>query len=127
LSDRLLDLPDDDALADELAHVQLRETSPGVYRMDHSPDRHDDRAVALALGAHTLLNAPATRRLNPVDLTPFRSSTTQVAVLGEVDGHEVRHVPALGCALLRPGVEHRVNASTPSTSDVEGGSRPALL
>jgi hypothetical protein len=63
LSDRLLDLPDDDALADELAHVQLRETSPGVYRMDHSPDRHDDRAVALALGAHVLLDAPPRRTL----------------------------------------------------------------
>lgn len=63
LSDRLLDLPDDDALADELAHVQLRETSPGMYRLDHSPDQHDDRAVALALGAHTLLNAPPRRVL----------------------------------------------------------------
>jgi phage FluMu gp28-like protein len=63
LSDRLLDLPDDDALADELANVQLREMSPGVYRMDHSADRHDDRAVALALGAHTLLNTPPRRTL----------------------------------------------------------------
>lgn len=58
LRDRLLDLPDDEALVDELAAVRLRETSPGVYRMDHDPDRHDDRAVALALAAYHLLEAP---------------------------------------------------------------------
>ena len=63
LRDRLLDLPGDAELADELAHVQLRKTSPGVYRLDDSPDMHDDRASALALGAHTLLSAPTKRKL----------------------------------------------------------------
>jgi hypothetical protein len=53
LSDRLLDLPDDDALADELAHVQLRETSPGVYRMDHSADIGMTTAQLLSLLALT--------------------------------------------------------------------------
>jgi len=33
----------------------LRETSPGVRRMDHDPDKHDDWAIALALAAHRLL------------------------------------------------------------------------
>jgi len=59
LRDRALALPDDPELIDELAHVRLRETSPGVMRMDHDPDRHDDRAIALALGAVELLSAPA--------------------------------------------------------------------
>jgi hypothetical protein len=63
LDDRLLDLPDDDELAAALANVQLRESSPGVDRMEHSADAHDDRAVALAIGAHSLLNKPSARML----------------------------------------------------------------
>jgi phage terminase large subunit-like protein len=62
LRDRALALPDDPELLDELANVRLRETSPGVIRLDHDPDRHDDRAVALAMAANDLLNnmpAPA--------------------------------------------------------------------
>jgi len=50
-----LALPDDPELLDELANVRLRETSPGVLRLDHDPDRHDDRAIALALVATHLL------------------------------------------------------------------------
>jgi hypothetical protein len=56
LRNRALALPDDPALIDELANVRLREVSPGVFRMDHDPDQHDDRAVALALAAYELLN-----------------------------------------------------------------------
>lgn len=51
-------LPNDPELLDELLNVQLRETSPGVYRMDHDPDKHDDRAIALALASHELLSHP---------------------------------------------------------------------
>jgi phage terminase large subunit-like protein len=58
LRNRALALPDDPELLDELANVRLRETSPGVLRMDHDPDLHDDRAVALAMAAHTLLERP---------------------------------------------------------------------
>lgn len=56
LRDRALALPNDPELLDELANVRLRETSPGVLRMDHDPDKHDDRAIALAMAAHELLN-----------------------------------------------------------------------
>lgn len=59
IRDRLLALPDDPALLDELANVRLRETSPGVLRIDHDPDKHDDRAIALALAATHLLGRPA--------------------------------------------------------------------
>jgi hypothetical protein len=52
---RRLALPDDGDLLDELANLRLRETAPGVYRVDHDPDRHDDRAIALALAAHAIL------------------------------------------------------------------------
>jgi phage terminase large subunit-like protein len=54
IRDHRLALPDDDALVGELAHVRLRETSPGVLRLDHDPDKHDDRAVALGLAVHAL-------------------------------------------------------------------------
>ena len=49
IRDRVVALPADDELLDELAHVRLRESSPGVFRLDHDAGRHDDRAVALAL------------------------------------------------------------------------------
>lgn len=54
-----LALPDDPDLLDELANVRLRESSPGVYRLDHDPDKHDDRAVSLALAAWWLLEHSA--------------------------------------------------------------------
>ena len=53
---RLISLPDDPDLLDELRNVRLRETSPGVLRMDHDADQHDDRAIALALAASKLLD-----------------------------------------------------------------------
>jgi phage terminase large subunit-like protein len=62
LRNRQLALPDDDALLNELANVRLRETSPGVLRIDHDPDQHDDRAIALALAAQHLLERASLRR-----------------------------------------------------------------
>jgi hypothetical protein len=60
LRDRRLSLFDDTELLDELGNVRLRETSPGVLRMDHDPDRHDDRAIALSLAALALVENPVT-------------------------------------------------------------------
>ena len=61
LRNRALALPNDEALLDELANVRLRETTPGVYRLDHDPDQHDDRAIALGLAANQLLSKPIAR------------------------------------------------------------------
>jgi phage terminase large subunit-like protein len=58
IRDHALALPDDGELLEELANVRLRESAPGVVRMDHDPDKHDDRAVTLALAGHWLLNRP---------------------------------------------------------------------
>ncbi len=52
---RALKLPDDTELIDELSNVRLRETSPGVVRLDHDSGAHDDRAIGLALAAHRLM------------------------------------------------------------------------
>ncbi|HLY85725.1 MAG TPA: terminase large subunit [Gaiellaceae bacterium] len=48
LREHALRLPDDERLLDELRNVRLRESSPGVLRLDHDAGRHDDMAVALA-------------------------------------------------------------------------------
>ena len=59
IRDHALALPDDPELLDELRNVRLRETSPGVYRLDHDADKHDDRAIALALAVNHLMERPA--------------------------------------------------------------------
>jgi hypothetical protein len=59
LADQLLLLPADQDLVDELVNVRLRETAPGQYRIDHDPDKHDDRVISLALVAHRLAERPA--------------------------------------------------------------------
>ena len=71
LRDQALALPNDVELLDELANVRIRETSPGVFRLDHDPGRHDDRAIALALAATHLLretqHGPIVTAPNPWD------------------------------------------------------------
>lgn len=57
ISQRLIDLPADEGLLDELAHVKLVERLSGM-RLDHAYGRHDDRAVSIALAARRLLDAP---------------------------------------------------------------------
>jgi len=54
LRDHRLALPDDRELLDELLTVRLRESAPGVYRLDHDAGQHDDRAVSLGLAALAL-------------------------------------------------------------------------
>ncbi|MGE3194113.1 MAG: hypothetical protein AB7K08_11675 [Microbacteriaceae bacterium] len=54
LRDHRLALPDDAELLDELLTVRLRESAPGVYRLDHDAGNHDDRAVSLGLAALAL-------------------------------------------------------------------------
>jgi hypothetical protein len=84
LRDGLLALYPDDALLDELANIRLRETSPGLLRVDHDPDRHDDMAVALSFavvplvertistGTGTSLSGPAIPRgPGPVVAVPW--------------------------------------------------------
>lgn len=54
LKSHRLALPNDEDLLAELASVRLRETSPGVVRLDHDSGNHDDRAIALALAVEYL-------------------------------------------------------------------------
>lgn len=48
-------VPDFTELRTELLAVKLRETAPGVTRLDHSRAGHDDMAVCLGMAAHLLL------------------------------------------------------------------------
>jgi phage terminase large subunit-like protein len=52
---KALALPRDPDLIRELARVRLIETTPNVYRLDHDPREHNDRAIAIALAATTLM------------------------------------------------------------------------
>jgi phage terminase large subunit-like protein len=58
IRDHRLSLPDNEELIDELINVRLREVSPNVFRLDHDPDRHDDRATALSLALVDLATRP---------------------------------------------------------------------
>lgn len=51
---RMLTLPDDQLLRDELLAVRLRETSPNVMRIDHHSGGHDDQAIAVAMAVYEL-------------------------------------------------------------------------
>jgi hypothetical protein len=58
LRNQALALPDNPELLDELAALRLVEPSPGVLRVAHDPDRHDDRAIALGLAAQKIVGDP---------------------------------------------------------------------
>ena len=77
IREHALALPDDPDLIDELRNVRLRETSPGVYRLDHDRNRHDDRAVALALAASYLVS---TATAQPIRVSWFVPGTGRVVV-----------------------------------------------
>jgi hypothetical protein len=92
-----LALPDDPELLDELATVRLRESTPGVYRLDHDASGHDDRAVAPGLAALALtertegrgsITSAAGRRVEPRTNTdgrptlPLRSCEPQSGPAG---------------------------------------------
>jgi hypothetical protein len=112
LRERNLRLPDDPELLDELANVRLRETSPGVLRMDHDSGRHDDRAVALALACHRLVERAGED--SPIQVRTFvpqgrlprrgsaRGSLTPTDVMSMGVGQLRRH-GVLAAARERPG------------------------
>jgi len=58
LRNRLLHLPNDEDLLSELGNVRLKETTPGVVRLDHDAGSHDDQAVACGLAVVSLQTAP---------------------------------------------------------------------
>ena len=61
-------LPDDPGLIEELAAIRLQETSPGVLRLQHDSDKHDDQAIALALCAyHLVIHTPR----EPLPVVPW--------------------------------------------------------
>lgn len=53
----LITVPHTPALREELLRVRLRETTPGVTRLDHDPNGHDDQAVTLGMAAQLLLSS----------------------------------------------------------------------
>jgi phage terminase large subunit-like protein len=116
LRDRRIALPDDADLLDELANVRLRQTSPGVVRLDHDSDRHDDRAVAVALAAHQLADrgpvGPTTTSAQAARRTRFVSSVGESRPVSSVTprlsggSQQEKYLKAAGmdpCLLRRKG------------------------
>ncbi len=56
---RQIHIPDTPALREELLSVRLRETTPGVTRLDHDKGAHDDQAVVIGMATHMLLGEAA--------------------------------------------------------------------
>ncbi len=63
LRNRRLSLPHDNALIDELVNLRILESRPGKYKIEHDNNRHNDRAIAIALAAQHLLNTPPPRKI----------------------------------------------------------------
>lgn len=98
IRDRKVDLPRDEALIDELAHVRLRRTGPGQYRLDHDSGRHDDRAVALALALLPLVEAPRGGPARSVSVAGLQLPPTSAA-----GGHQ----PSVGLAAYTQSARSR--------------------
>ena len=103
IRDHRLALPDDEELLDELANVRMREASPGVFRMDHDPDRHDDRATALALAAHDILSTPTGQGAIFMEWMRMRFGrnkiTTDAEAAQEAEAVQRRHLEEKAAAL----------------------------
>ena len=52
---RQIHVPDLPILKDELLKVRLRESAPGVTRLDHDAGAHDDQAVTIGMGCRIFL------------------------------------------------------------------------
>jgi hypothetical protein len=62
--------------------VRIREAWPGVSRLEHDPDRHDDRVIALALAASHVLER--TRSATPGRI--FSPARTQIPPMYGIPG-----------------------------------------
>ena len=101
LRDHRLALPDDPDLLNELARVRLRETSPGVLRLDHDSGDHDDRAVALGMAVLQLVNLAPTPLNDYMTRLIAQQSGEAVGDGPTVDART--HVPAVLPGLRRGG------------------------
>jgi phage terminase large subunit-like protein len=61
LRDGLIDLPDDEALLDELLSVRVVETRQGGLKVDTIPGKHDDQVDALGICVVRLMERPESR------------------------------------------------------------------
>jgi hypothetical protein len=93
-------LPEDGELLDELANVRLRETAPGVYRIDHDSGQHDDRVISLALVVHELAGRVPVRSAVTVPSGDLAGATTAGPLGGA--GAPARHLLWEHLGLDRP-------------------------
>ncbi len=112
IREHALSLPDDADLLDELRNVRLRESSPGVYRLDHDRNRHDDRAVALALAASALVERGSAR--------PLRTASAVRDRGGRPRGFRARPEAELRAA--QRSLEERIGRASDPVADALGAT-----
>jgi hypothetical protein len=105
LRNRLLLLPDDQDLRAELGRVRLRETSPGVVRLDHDSGEHDDQAVAVGIAVSVLMGESRVGSGWVEAWTRERDSRGPAAPAGLA--HLPKHPAADERAPLGRGCQHR--------------------
>jgi hypothetical protein len=114
MRDHRLALPPDQELLDELATVRLRESAPGILRLDHDAGKLDDRAVSLGLAALALTDHPDTRS-GGFSIPSVILVNRQIGQLGRVSSGP-RAAGLLNPAYLR-------NASRGTIPDIAGAQR----
>jgi hypothetical protein len=87
-------------LIDELVHLRIVERGPGLFKLTHDPDRHDDQAVCVGMACvHLLEQRPS---------EPGFAVTFADVTLDEADAIDVERLPSEGWRIAW----------------VDGGSRP---
>ena len=119
IRDHRLAIPDDEELIDELVNVRLRETSPNVYRLDHDPDRHDDRGDRAGHG-HPAAGDYAPARWPRALHRPRRSGTRTSASpsprperTGCFPSHHPLDIGSLATSRCRRASLHSAKTTTP--------------
>jgi len=108
-------LPDDEDLLGELVAVRLRKNTLGIYRLDHDAGQHDDQAIALALGAHYLLDT------GPGPSFPIFDQGGAVA--GETNAFGIEVLQPLGLFAVRPSADDLWLNREEAWDDEDGAAR----
>jgi len=93
-----LAIPDDPELIDELAAMRIVETSPNLFKLEHDPDKHNDRGTAIGLALMALATAePAGARPILYTAEELRDEDSRVALAhARAAGIVPEAVPVIG-------------------------------
>jgi len=99
---RQVEIPDNAALKEELLRVRLRETAPGVTRLDHDKNGHDDQAVTIGMACHLLLAGTASPSAAFVEMMKRKIAERETNPSATQDRQTARFNKQLAAARGRP-------------------------